>query len=439
VIKLKWYQKIFSARPKSIPAPTAETSEADSWGLNKLLPRRYRTYGLNKNKQRQLRQLSRNGIIRRGIERIKRGVKNLDYELEIQGKMSNKQQEQLRTAIDTVLQSPNIIHDYDAFIDMVLEDLIVLDAGVFNVVKGGNPMRPLFLYPVDSMTIEILQPYDFTNPNGDRYVQRASWAIDEKTFSTNDMAYLQINHFTDTPYGLSAVEKLWRYLNYFMDALDNASDIASADTPKFIVAIKEGDDGKIRKFKEYMLNEIEGTGHIPVVGGEIDSKQIGAINSDSLFLEWQKFLLTLVAKCFDLPESFFITADVNDRNNLSEVEQQVLMEAVKPYAKVIQRAINVNVIQAMGIYNVKFKFKYDETETEKKTKEDRISNKYLRGVITQNQALAELGYPLSTSKYADLTITEAKARINKDFAVNTGGFNGQGSAKDNSNPDTKTG
>jgi HK97 family phage portal protein len=433
VVTLAWYNKFFSARPKAIPAPTAETSAADTFSpLSKMLPRRYRTYGLNKNKQKQLRNLSRNGIVRRGIERIKRGVLSLDYQLTPIGKVSNKQMEQIKLRVDNVLQSPNIIHNYEAFFDMILEDLITLDAGVFNIVKGGNPMRPIFLYPVDATTIEILQPYDFTNPDGDRYVQRVAWQYNEKTFSTNDMAYLQINHFTDNCYGLSAVEKLWRYLNYFMDALDNAADIASADTPKFLIAIKDAESGKLKEFRVYMQNEIEGTGHIPIVGGDVDSKQIGAISADSLFLEWQKFLLTLVAKCFDLPESFFISADVNDRNNLSEVEQQVLMEAIKPYAKVIERAINVHVLQAMGIYNVKFEFKFEQTETEKKAKEDRVGNKYLRGIITRNQALEELGYPKSDSKYADLDTFEAKAKLNKDYAVNTGGggFNGQGSSKD---------
>lgn len=423
-------KKIFSSRPKNIPAPTAEQTSNTWWNkLGNRVSRRFRTYGLNSSKQKQLRNLSRSGIVRRGIERIKKGVLNLDYRIDAKGKVNAKQLEQIKLVINNILENPNIRHDYRSFWDMVLEDLIVLDAGVFNKVKGGNPMRPLFLYPVDGTTIEILEPYDFVNPDGDVYAQNASWLGQEKRFSTHEIAYLQMNHFTDTPYGLSPIEKLWRYLNYFLDALDNAADTASNDTPKFAMAIEGADTNSLKALREYMVNEIEGTGHVPILGGKVSGVQIGAINSDSLFLEWQKFLLTLVAKCFDLPESFFITSDINDRNTLDQQMQQVTQEAVKPYAKLIEKAINEHILKELGIYNVEFRFVFEETATQKKEKSDRIGKEYTLGIITQRQALEELGYAIVENKYIDMTSKEATAAVNKDYAVNTGGgFHGQGDA-----------
>lgn len=431
--------KYFSSRPKSIPEPTADAvgeNTSSPWTrINKTVSRRFRTYGIQQNKQKQLRNLSRNGIVRRGVERIKRGVLNLEYQLEPVGskKISNRQMEQYRTLVDAVLQQPNLVHDYQAFWDMVLEDIIVLDAGTFNKVKSANRLHPLYLYPVDATTIDILQPYDFTNHNGSRYVQHASWSLDDKEFTTDDLAYLQLNHFTDNPYGLSPIEKLWRYLNYFMDALDNAADIASADTPKFIISIKDAEEGKIKQFREYMQNEIEGSGHVPVIGGECNSAQIGAINADSLFIEWQKFLLTLVAKCFDLPESFFISADVNDRNNLSEVQQQVLQEAIKPYARLLERAINLHVLQTMGVTGVQFKFIFEESLADKKSRTGLVLDMVKSDLITLDEARVKLGEPMLNTKYSQVTITEAKALINEDH-----GINGFGDAKANNVNDSQT-
>jgi phage portal protein BeeE len=396
-----------------------------------MLPRRYRTYGLNTNKQKQLRNLSRNGIVRRGIERIKKGVLSLTYELK--SKDNSKITEQKKLIINTIIKNPNIVHDYKSFFDMILEDVLTFDAGVFNKVKGGNSNRPLFLYPIDGTTIDILQPYDYTNPDGDMYVQKIG-LLNERTYSIREIAYLQINHFTDTPYGLSAVEKLYRYLNYFLDALDNAADIASIDTPKFMIALKGVEANKLKEFREYMANEIEGSGHIPIVGGEVDSAQIGAINADSLFIEWQKFLLTLVAKCFDLPESFFISNDVNDRNTIEEVQQQVIIEAIKPYADLIEKAINLHIIQELGIYDIEFKFIYAETETQKKLKTDRVISMVSSDLLTLDEARVELGKEPLNSKYSKYTITEAKARINEAHQIN-----GFGNAKDTSgNKESKT-
>lgn len=429
MVILQWIRKLFAGRQKLNPGPTAETSVLTLW--NRILPRRYRSYPINVQKQKQLRNISRNGIIRRGIERIKRGVLSLDYELVATGKTNKKQMEQLKLVINNVLKNPNIVHDYRAFFDMILEDLIVLDAGVFNKVKGGNPMRPLFLYPVDAITMEILQPYDFTNPNGDMFLQRLN-SVDEKTFNINEIAYLKINHFTDTPYGLSPIETIWRYLNYFLDAIDNASDITSIDTSKFLVNFENATPEQLKTIREYIANEIEGTGKVPMVGGgKVNSVQTGAINSDALFLDFQKFLLTLCAKCLHLPESVFVTTDVNDRNNLSEVEQQILKEAVKPYADLIEKAINQHIIQTMGIYGVEFKFAYEETLEQKKQKVDIITKQVAMELLTIDEARVKLGEQPLNTKYSKCTIGEAKALINEDHPT-AGGFNGLGIKKDNS-------
>lgn len=392
----------------------------------RLLPRRYRTYGLQTGKQKQLRALSRNGIVRRGIERIKQGVLDLPWELRAVGK-TNKKQQFDKQVIENILKNPNIVHGYQEFWGMVLEDLIVLDAGVFNKVKGGNPLKPLYLYPIDAITVDKLTPIDYTNPDGKQYIQQMG-LMDSKEFNIHEMAYLQINHFADNPYGLSPVEKLWRYINYFMDALDNAGDIASIDTAKFVVALENASQEEINRFRKYMQDEIEGTGRIPVVGtsanGHVTSSQIGAINSDSLFIDWQKFLLTLVAKCFALPESFFIERETNDRNTLDDQLQQVVIEAIMPYANLIEKAINRHIINELGITGIEFKFVFEESDKQKQSRIDRAEKKYSSGGLTENEYRIELGLEPRKTEYADLNIFEAKAKLNKDFNVN--GFRGQG-------------
>ena len=403
--------------------------------MNRVLPRRFRTYGYNTQEQKALRQLSRNGIIRRGIEKIKKGVLNLDHELRPIGKVPQKKLQYQKAVIETIIGNPNLVHDYRSFFDMILEEVVVLDYGVINKVKGGNPMRPLFLYPIDGTTVEILQPYDYTNPDGDMYVQRKSIA-EERMYSQREMTHIQMNHFVDTPYGLSAVKKLYRYLNYFMDVLDNSADIASVDTAKFMVHFEGATPEELRKVREYMANEIEGTGRTPIVGGgKLTSVQTGSINSDGLLLDYHKFLLTLCAKCFDMPESYFITSDVNDRNTIDEVEQKVLLEAIKPYADLIERFINVHVLQELGIFDMEFKFIYAESDAQKQARIDRVKSQVALDIITLDEGRVELGKQPLNTKYSKCTISQAKAMINEDFGIN--GFDGVGAKKDNSSTESK--
>ena len=422
--------KLFAARPKNITPPSAETSSYN-W-YNRLVPRRFRTYNIDVGKQKQLRALSRVGIVRRGINVIKDGVLSLPYELIPVGKVNTKQLEMQKSIINNVLQNPNIIHDYKAFWGMILEDLIVLDSGIFNKCKGGNPMRPLFLYPVDAVTMEKLQPYDFTNPEGKAYIQQMN-TLQSQEFSINEIAWLQMNNFTDNPYGLSPIEVMYRYLSYFLDAIDNAADIASIDTMKFVLAFKDAEQGKLKEAREY-VESIQGTGKLPIFGGEVDAVQVGSINGDSLYIQWQQFLLTLCAKLFNLPESCFISGDVNDRNNLSEVRQQITKEAVKPYADLLEKAINQHILQTMGVTNVQFKFIYAETNEEKKLVTDRINSMVALDILTLDEARVKLGEQPLNTKYSKCTITESKALINEDHQIN-----GFGSAKDSygDKPETK--
>lgn len=429
ILNFNWLKRIFAGRQQNTPGPNAETSQLSYY--NKLIPRRYRTYSLDVGKQKQLRALSRVGIVRRGIDVIKDGVLSLPYTLEPVGKVPTKQLELNKSIIKNVLNRPNLVHDYRAFFGMVLDDLITLDAGVWNQRKGGNPLRPLFLYAVDAITMEKLQPYDFTNPDGDMYLQRTPGIAQDKTFSPHDIKWLQKNHFTDNPYGLSPLEVMYRYLSYLMDAIDNAADIASVDTIKFVLALEAAESTKLKEAQEY-IESVQGTGGIPLFGGKINSAQVGAINSDSLYIEWQKFLLTLCAKCLNLPESCLVTNDVNDRNNISEVRQQIIMEAIKPYADILELAINQQIIEAMGITNIVFKFVYEETEAQKKAKTDRINSMVTTEQITINEAREMQGISTKLpTEYGDYTLSEAKARINEKRQANSGGFNGSGDSKAN--------
>lgn len=422
--------KQWFSRPKNVPQPSADQTALTPY--QKMMPRKYQNRNHNLSKGKVLRNMASNGMIRIAIEHIKKGIKNLDYNIVNADPSDKKKYLRERQIIKNILEQPNIIQDFDALIDMILEDILVLDAGVVNKCKSGNPMKPLYLYPVDGTTISILEPFDYTNPNGLRYEQATNY-IEKKWFTSADLGYIQMNYFTFMPYGCSPVEKIFKYFQFFIDSNDTANDVASSDTSKFLLNLgKDVGSDKMLEFRKYMSEEISGTGAIPVVAGDgVSSCQIGAINSDSLFIEWQKFLLILTAKGFSLPEKVLIGQPTNDKNTTSEETEYILQNAIKPYANLIAKMINNHVLDVLGYSFLRFEYNYAETEAQKKAKSDRINNEYVNGIITQNQALKELGYEPSKSPYADLCSTEAKAKINMDFPAQSGGFNGQGDTKDN--------
>jgi phage portal protein BeeE len=175
-----------------------------------------------------------------------------------------------------------------------------------------------------------------------------------------------------------------------------------------------------------------GTGDLPVVGGAkgIASHQIGAINDDGLFIEWQKFLITVIAFSFGVDPKKLGMGSATDRSTVEEQTETTLQEAVKPMAKALAQAINDKVLRRLGYDNVlKFEFVFEETTAQKKAKADIAVLYYTNDGITQNEFRELIGYPPLTSKYSSMTVSEMKASINEDYAVVTGGnggYNGVG-------------
>jgi len=432
------FKSLLGARPKNNPVPQTIPNQNFAWGI---LSKNYKQVLPKSPTVVQLRNFAKNPIVRRPINLIEDQIVRLSGEFVNVDPADIRDYKIQKTIVQNILDNPNVIHNHRAFLKMLIDDLVTIDAGVFEKAVGGDPNRPLFLYPTDGSTIQWVVPYDYTDVNAARYAQ-LQYKDGIKYFTAGQLAYLQRNYFTDKPQGLSPVLSAYNYIVYLLNAGERADGVANNATADFLVNLGENiTDPEREAFIKYMEEDIEGTGKIPVAAGSngIETKQIRAINKDGLYLEWQQFLIGIIALAFGIPREKMGLILSNDRSTVEELDELVLKELVKPYADIIEDAINEHVLKVLGYDKFfRFKFVYTDTEAQKKLKSDRINNNYVNGIITKNQALVDLGYPKSDSEYADMDIVEAKAKINKDYYVQTGGFNGQGQDNyDDKNTDNK--
>lgn len=429
---------IFSARPKNSPEPTTIPNQNFNWATKQ---RQYKSTLPKSPTTVQLRNFAKNSLIRRPISIIEDTITRLPYELTNVNKDDTKLYKRQREIAMNVIAQPNVIHSWKPFIKMLLDDLVTLDAAVFEKIQGGNPVQPLFLYPTDGSSIQWVVPYDYTNPDAARYAQVQP--LETKYFSSKQLAYLQRNYFTDRPEGLSPVLAAYNYIVYFLDANEKAQGVASNSTSEFLVNLGENVTATERQaFSDYMENEINGTGTIPVIAGSkgIDTKQIKAINSDGLYQAWQEFLMSIIAISFGLPPQKLGILQTNDRSTADDLDNILMAELVKPYASIIEDAVNEHILKPLGYDKFfKFSFVYAETEAQKKLRSDRVTQELEKGVITENESRVLLGHAKRDSKYADVSYAEAKAMMNQDYFVQAGGFNGQGDTKNNGEKIKKSG
>lgn len=412
--------------------------------LNKLLPNQSYTYWIPKDKKRksvlpktptvkQLRNFSRDPIVRRAITIVQDTLAHQSYNIEIIGTGHKKYTREIN-AIQRIVENPNLVDSRESFTKRLIDDAMVLDAMCCEVATTRSKNRGIYLYPVDGSTIQMVVPYDYTDPDAVRYMQQQSDGM--HYFSAKDVAYLQRNYFTYQPYGLSPVMMAYQYVRYYLEGVEQANDRATNATAEFLISLGEGvTEEQRQKFTEYMEEEIEGTGHIPVAAGSksVETKQIKAINSDGLYINWLDKLTQIIGVAFGIPHEKLGLVMSNDRSTGADQENAMVQELIKPYAGMFEDLVNNYVIANMGLGGVlKFHYIFEDSEAQKSTKSSRIMNEYYKGAITENEVRGAMGYNQSDSPYANMTYPEKTVRINVDNGIVGGGFNGVGNIKDTS-------
>lgn len=385
---------------------------------------------------RQLRNFSRDPVVRRAITVVQDALSRQEYVVEILGDTRRKYAKEI-AAVKAVIESPNIIDSRESFIKRIIDDAMVLDAMAVEVMPASDASHPFYLYPVDGGTLQPVVPFDYADRNAARFAQQQG--TETRYFTSKEIAYLQRNYFTYNAYGLSPVMMAYQYILYYLDAIERSNDKAVNMTSEFLISLGEGVTEEQRKrFEEYVREEIEGTGKIAIVAGasNVETKQVRAINGDILSVEWIERLTQIIGAAFGIPPEKLGIIIANDRSTGQDQENATIQDVIKPYASMVETLINNYVIGGMGLSGVlRFRFIFEDSEAQKSVRSKRVIEEYYRGAITENEFRGLMGYRASTSPYADMTYPEKTVKINVDNGVINTGFNGVGQIKDTSGGD----
>lgn len=411
-------------------------NEYDSWyayGVRNKTP-------AQKASVRTLRNLARTPIARSAINQIKDGVLALDWHfVSVDGK---EHQNEIET-LTRILQRPNQVNDFDSFISQELDDMLVLDMGCFEKRKVNSNYQPLYLFPIDAGTMKILQDWD-GNPRSPRYEQDVHG---KQTFFTGDeIAVMTKNQFTHSFFGLSPTEQAWRHIQYLVDCQAYANDIASNAMPKYLVSLgeKAGED-ELMKLRSYIANEVQGQSTLAILGSKtLESKQVSPIGDDAACLSWQKMLLQIISVCYRVPPERLGSAISNDRSTVADQEEDFVENTIKPWAKIIENAINCHVVELLGLKNkLKFEFIYLPSQAQKTVLKDTVTSLVEKDVITFNEARKAvkgvLPIELPDLPNGDMRMSEYKNQLNIKLAEANGAASGLGDAQNHNNKDGKGG
>jgi hypothetical protein len=256
-----------------------------------------------------------------------------------------EQHERIKAATE-MLMRPNDEYPGREFLEMILEDLLILGGGAFEAQESHEDERPLFLWAVDSQSVRINTQWkpgsrDFRYSQGRGSLLGGAGIMDDVKLQDEDLCYMKLNPRTSTPFGLGYLEIAFSTVNAFIGSFEYAERRASNSTPNYLIFLGENaTPEQVTRFRHYWENEIEGYGKIPIMGGgrAPGVHPFTGNTEDPLYLKWQEWLVRVIAMSFGVsPMRLGMERDVNR----STADQGAADDwaTIAPTAHVVEEAI----------------------------------------------------------------------------------------------------
>ena len=154
----------------------------------------------------------------------------------------------------------------------IIEDWSVCGVGCIEQQMGGDPDRPLWLWPVDAQSIQIYPTWS-GGKNEIRYMQTIGYSnvgiISGRDLRNDELIYIRCNPSTSTPYGYGPVEIAFSTINRLLGTQEYAGNLAANAQPQNILWLGRQTPEQLTSVRTYWKNEVEGQGSTPILGSLI--------------------------------------------------------------------------------------------------------------------------------------------------------------------------
>ncbi|RKR46302.1 phage portal protein [Paraburkholderia sp. BL17N1] len=395
--------------PNRVTSQYARMRQVGSWNLRDSRP-------MIKPVPANLRYFSRTPYATRAIQFYTRSICSLDWSVRV--KKDIAENSEIKRQIDVTsacLFSPNHDDTFSSLLQQVVEDLLVCGAGAFEQQVGGDKLRPLWLWPVDALSIQIYADWDGDEAKP-RYCQTFGFGnvgvAQGRDLLNRELVYIRDRITTDSPFAFGALEVAFETINRLLGVAEYAGDVAANAHPQNLIFLQQADQTTIEAFRGYWRNDIEGQGQTPVIGGA-DAKVLNLRGSDdtALFLKYQEFVIREIAVAFGISaQNLGVEQNIN-RNNGEVAEDRDWDLSIKPVTRTVCAYINREVIWGrLGYTNIELTPGGLDREDEKATA-DIYEKEYKNNAITPNEYRARRNLPPLQSKFGDMISADAQIAI----------------------------
>jgi HK97 family phage portal protein len=338
-----------------------------------------------------LRKFAETPVARRAINVVKDKIASMDWQIRVRRGYSSAEVPDADARMQVLrlcLEEPNTGDSFRTLIEQALEDLLVGGFGAIEMEATGDAARPFHLWAVDGATIEIDSAWN-GDPSKPRYAQLRGGQFSASTqklipLLDDELMYLRLNPRSHTPFGLGRLEVAFETVNQFLAANRYAGRLASNSVVQYALWLNETTPEQHDRLIRWWQDEIEGTGRVPLLSCEQKPEVLrfaGGTDAD-LRIQWQEFLLRMIANAFELPPMLLgLQHDVN-RSTAGEMADEAFQSAVVPVARLLAEHITRDLF-AKKLGWREFEFSFNALETRDEMQEVQIQTELLKaGVLT---------------------------------------------------------
>ena len=337
-----------------------------------------------------LRRFSETPIARRAINCIKDRIAGMRWRVQPRQGYSIEQIPDGATRVRLLTENfecPNPDDSFRSLAEQVLEDIIVGGYGAIEVQRNpgwdgglggscenprfsqnrgemGHPLQsgvgmlPLAMWAVDGASIRMNLEWDGA-PTSQRYLQVVDQSNTKIELDDDELIYIRLNPRTHTPFGLGRLEVAFETINAFLGAHRYAARLASNSVVQYALWLQDLTPEHHERLIRWWQDEIEGTGKVPILSVESKPEvlRFGGGTDADLRLQWQEFLLRVVASAFDLPPFYLgVERDVN-RSTAEEMNDLAFRQAIVPTARLLAESLTRGAIsKKLGWNDLEFVF-----------------------------------------------------------------------------------
>ena len=192
----------------------------------------------------------------------------------------------------------------EIYLNRVLEDFLLNGAGCIEPRITPYFKRPTKFWGVDSSTVRIFLDWTESTPDRPRYAQMTGLKGERGivTFLNKELWYIKDNIRTSTPFGLGRLEVAFQSVNAFLGVQDMSRRAGADQVHKTWLWWEQTlNPAHINLIRRHITNEIEGQAKVSMVAGPRNLMYRSySSNTRDLLIDWQKFLIQIIAAAFDL-------------------------------------------------------------------------------------------------------------------------------------------